>query len=280
MHKQLILIFFLQLNACNNGDLINLADLPKTLNEVSGIETIKNLSLIWMITDAGNAQILYGVDDKGAVKKELEIKAKNNDWEDLTSDDEGNIYIGDFGNNDNDRKNLTILKIKNESLNNSDEVTVESIAFQYPDQDKFPPKKKDYYFDCEAFFYYQDSLFLFTKSRVKNNYGQTNIYKLPAKPGNYTAEFIGSFNAGSDKNSWITAADISDDGRKIVLLSSKSVWIFSNYEGSNFLTGTSTELDLNHISQKEGVCFINNNTLYITDEKDSSSHANLYSFKL
>jgi sugar lactone lactonase YvrE len=30
--------------------------------------------------------------------------AENNDWEDITKDIHGNIYVGDFGNNDNDSR--------------------------------------------------------------------------------------------------------------------------------------------------------------------------------
>lgn len=37
---------------------------------------------------------------------------ENNDWEDIAKDKNGFTYIGDFGNNDNDRKNLAIYKVK------------------------------------------------------------------------------------------------------------------------------------------------------------------------
>ena len=229
--NKFLLSFFLISSSCNTGNLKIIADLPKTLNEASGIEKTIDSDLIWMLNDGGNSPKLYGVSISGKIKKELKINAKNNDWEDLTSDQEGNIYIGDFGNNANKRKNLAILKVSKDSLENKGEVNIERISFKYENQTKFPPKKKNLYFDCEAFFHFNDSLYLFTKSRVKNDFGKTNLYRIPAK------------------------------------------------QGHDFLSGNAKEFPLNHNSQKESICFENENTLYITDEKAHGMDGNLYEFE-
>jgi hypothetical protein len=42
--------------------------------------------------------------------KTLKVNAKNTDWEALTNDG-NNFYIGDFGNNDGSRRDLTIYKV-------------------------------------------------------------------------------------------------------------------------------------------------------------------------
>ena len=39
-------------------------------------------------------------------------------------------------------------------------------------------------------------------------------------------------------------------------------------------------LEFNHTSQKEGVCFKDENTLYITDEKARGEGGNLYELKI
>lgn len=280
MVKQFILLLFTSLISCNSGNLKIIADLPEILKEASGNEITTISDLIWVINDSGNSPKLYGINEKGLILKELKIKAKNNDWEDITSDKEGNLYIGDFGNNNNKRKNLAVLKVTKNSMNTSDEIDVERISFKYPNQQKFPPKKEGMYFDCEAFFHYRDSLFLFTKSHVKNDFGKTNLYKIPAKQGNYVAEFVSSFNTCFEIDCWITAADISNDGKIIALLTPKSVWVFSNFKDTNFFNGSIIEIPLNHTSQKEGLCFKNNTTLYITDEKAYGSDGFLYEFNL
>ena len=275
-----LLLLILVITSCNTDILKIKTDLPKVLNEVSGTETIVNSDLIWMLNDSGNKAKIYALNEKGTILKELKINAKNNDWEDLTSDEKGNLYIGDFGNNTNERSNLAILKINNNALKKSDKIDVERISFRYPNQTKFPPKKKNMYFDCEAFFYLNDSLFLFTKSRVKNDFGKTNLYKIPAKQGNHVAEYVSSFNSCHDLSCRITSADISDDGKSIVLLSSKAVFIFTNFTANNFFTGTFKQYDFKFETQKEGVCFKDTQTLYITDEKANGEGGNLYEFKL
>lgn len=257
-----------------------IADLPKILNEVSGTETTTKSDFIWMLNDSGNAPKLFGLNEKGNIKKELKINAKNTDWEDLASDGDGNLYIGDFGNNDNKRTNLAILKVPHETLNSNEKIEVERISFRYPNQKKFPPKKKNLYFDCEAFFHYNDSLFLFTKSRVKGNFGKTDLYKIPAKQGNHIAEYVSSFDSCSDLLCWITSTDISADGKQVALLTQKSVFVFSDFISTNFFSGTVKQYDFSFESQKEGVCFKDSKTLLITDEKAHGNGGNLYEFIL
>ena len=128
-----------------------------------------------MLNDGGNKSKIYGVSNKCKIIKTLTVKAKNNDWEDLASDEKGNLYIGDFGNNESKRKNLVILKVKHKDLSNSKKIDVEKIKFYYPNQSKFPPKKKQLFYDSESFFYYNNSLYIFTKSRVKSKFGKTTV---------------------------------------------------------------------------------------------------------
>jgi hypothetical protein len=271
---------FLFLISCQNfGQLSFLADLPKDLKEVSGNETIRNSNLIWMLNDGGNESKIYAVSEEGKIKREVYIKNKNHDWEDLTSDEKGNIYIGDFGNNLSKRKNLTILKIEEKYLKKKNAEAIR-IEFKYENQHKFPPKKKGLYFDAEAFFYFKGYMYIFTKSRVHKKYGKTFLYKLPAKKGKHIAKLIGEFENCNDLECWITSADISADGKKVALLSQKNILIFSDYKEDNFLSGNVKKIELEHRTQKEGLCFKDNYTLLITDEKAHGVGGNLYELKV
>ena len=279
--KKLPILLLLILNSCTNfGQLKIIADLPSSLKEASGIQTIKNSNLIWVLNDGGNSNKIYGLSAKGQLKKEVIINAKNHDWEDLSSDNNGNLYIGDFGNNHNNRKNLAILKINNKDLSDSKNVDIERIKFYYPNQHKFPPKKKHLYFDTESFFFYNDSIYLFTKSRVKDDYGKTSLYKIPAEKGNHAAKFISEFNFCNELKCSITSVAISFDKKKMVLLNHDTVLIFTDFNGDNFFSGKVTQLPLNHRSQKEGICFKDNNTVYIVDERAHGEGGNLYELKL
>ena len=279
--KFYFLFLLLFLSSCSNyGQLDVVADLPSSLHENSGIQLIKNSNLIWALNDGGNKNRIYGINTKGKIKKIVTINAKNNDWEDLTSDPKGNLYIGDFGNNLNNRKNLTILKVNTKDLKNKKNADVERIQFYFPEQKKFPPKKKQLYFDTESFLFFNHSLYLFTRSRVKGDYGKTSLYKIPAIEGNHAAEFISDYSSCKKLKCSITSAAMSKDQKKVVLLTSESILFLTDFEEDNFFSGKIVELPFDHKSQKEGVCFKNDETIYITDERSHGRGGNLYKFKL
>ncbi len=276
-----LFLSLLLLNACANyGQLELLTYLPNDLNEVSGIEKTNASDLLWMHNDSGNKAMLFGINNKGEILKELTLKVKNYDWEDITSDGDGNMYIADFGNNNNKRKNLVIYKVAAEELEEQKEVTPEAIKFSYPNQTKFPPKKKDRFFDAESLLYANGFLYVFTKSRVKEKYGKTSLYKLPNSGGTYVAKYIAEYTHCSSAHCVITAAAISPDKQKVVLLTHQSVLVFTNFKGDDFFSGTVKEYAFNHVSQKEGVTFVNNTTLYITDEAEKPTNSRLYKFEI
>ena len=110
--KKLAALFYITLLACDTGNLNVVTNLPRSLHEASGIEKLNDSELLWMINDSGNASSLYLVSEEGNILRELKINSKNTDWEDITKDKEGNVYIGNFGNNANKRKDLVILKVQ------------------------------------------------------------------------------------------------------------------------------------------------------------------------
>ena len=69
---------------------------------------------------------------------------------------------------------------------------------------------------------------------MKSDFGKTNLYKIPAKAGNYNATFISTFKAGNELGDWITSADISSNGKKVVLLSPNAAWVFTDFYNSVF----------------------------------------------
>jgi len=282
-HFSILLLTILLFTSCANfGQLEVKTKLPKILEEVSGIQYDANENAFWMLNDSGNSSSVFLVTERGEVLRELKIDAKNNDWEDITMDAHGNLYIGDFGNNENKRKDLRILKIKKKDLKSKKKVKVEKIYFSFPEQKKFPPKKK--YYDVEGFFEWQGSFYVFTKSRVKKKIGRTFLYRIPniqdykpaEKYGVFPAERISDFTTCPGRTCWITAADISKDGKKVALLNHKSAWVFTNFAGDDFFSGDVKELKFGHSSQKESITFKNDSIIYVADEETKSSGRNLY----
>ncbi len=274
--RKIVLLSLVFISCTNFGQLTVVADLSTSLKEVSGNEMIANSNLIWMVNDSGNKSEIFGVNRQGGIEKVVKVNAKNHDWEDLTSDEKGNLYIADFGNNNRKRKKLTILKIANQVLLNSDNVEIEKISFEYP---KLSGEEK-VSFDAEGFFYHQNYFYIFTKSRQKKKLGRTMLFKVPNMKGKHIAEFISEYSFCNSIDCRITAADISEDGNKVVLLSHKSVFVLTNFKDNDFFSGKLKELSLGHISQKEGICFKDDSTLFITDEYSMSTKGNLYAFSI
>ena len=282
MTKYSALLVVLLLISCSNyGQLTFVSKLPKKLGENSGIVHLKD-STFWFINDSGNSDKIYQANMQGDLLKEFRVdNAKNRDWEDLTSDEEGNVYIGDIGNNNSNRKDLVIYKIPNPHKEKGDHITAKKIKFHYPEQKKFPPKKKNLKYDAEAMFYRDGSIFIITKNRTKPFDGEAFIYKLPAKKGDHKAKLIASFTPCEEYATCrITSADISPDGSKIVLLSYGKLWVFSNFSGDDFTKGDISFINLGATTQLESVCFLNNSTLILSDEKRGETGRNLYSFSL
>lgn len=266
----IMLLSILLLSCKQDSKLISsLYALPNKLKEVSGIAYSTQSSLLWVLEDSGNANAIYGLSPKGELEKSITIQnAKNIDWEDITKDSEGNLYIGDFGNNENTRKDLCIYKIAKDSLLKNTINASYKISFEYPEQKKFPPKKKDLLYDVESFFEFKNNFYLFTKNRSSKFDGTTFLYKIPNIAGYHQAELLGEFKTGgSFENNAITSAAISPDGAKVVLLCHSKVWLFKDFTTDNFLSGKVSELKLHHFSQKEAICFKDKSTLLIADEK-------------
>lgn len=275
-----ILIFFYSCSE-NKTSLINqIGNLPKELKEVSGIAYSGNL--IYCISDSGNKNEVVVLDSSRTITKRITLNnIENIDWEDITFDNNGNLYIGDFGNNDNVRRDLAIYKIDKSDLQKKNVNPAYKISFDYPEQTDFPPKRKNLMFDVEAFFEYNNYFYLFTKNRSSDFDGTSYIYKISNTPGQHHAQLVKTITTCTDyHNCAITSAAISPDGSKFVLLSHSKIWLFENYTADHFTDGKVTELDLNHYSQKEAVCFKNNDTLLIADEKVKKTGGNLYEVTL
>ncbi|WP_163408334.1 SdiA-regulated domain-containing protein [Flavobacterium ajazii] len=285
MKKSFLIIVSIALLACqqqSNTDLKKLYSLPKKLKEVSGITYFPETNTLYTLEDSGNKNAIYAINSQGKLAKTITISnAKNVDWEDITKDKSGNIYIGDFGNNDNERRDLCIYKVNKNQLNKETALAEYKISFSYPEQKEFPPKKRELFYDVESFFEQNGYFYLFTKNRSKGFDGTVFIYKIKNASGTQKAVKIGEFKTCNNYNHCVlTSATISPDGKKVALLSHDKIVLLKGFKGDLFHKGSQTEVNLNHFSQKEATVFKDNNTLLIADEKADKIGGNVYEFKL
>ncbi|AWM14159.1 hypothetical protein DI487_10075 [Flavobacterium sediminis] len=282
INKTYIFFLFLSFGCCFLGScqkepttLETVASFPKELKELSGIIEIENK--LYLVEDSNNEAVIWVFHTDGTLSGKIEVKGfENRDWEALTRDEEGNLYIGDFGNNDSDRKDLRILKINKKELNRNEVVPSQVTTFNYPEQKHFPPKKKKKSFDAEAFIVKGDVFWLFTK----NKNGISHVYQIPNRPGNFKAILTDTLALSvKDKPVMVTDAAFNTRTQTLVLLG-HSVLFTMQLKTDRFPSEAVTSTVKLNTSQKEGICFGSNETLFMVDERVKKKGGNLYRLKL
>jgi len=248
---------------------INSWILPQTLNETSGLIIWNNK--LWTHNDDTDNKIYVldtlNINNYSAYPMEF---CENNDWEEISQDD-NYIYIGDFGNNVNgNRTNLKILRVdKTSILQNS--LIIDTINFSYSLQSDFSPSgNNNTNFDCEAFVVSCDSIYLFTKEWISK---KSTIYSLPKAPGNYIANFVSQYNV----QGLITGATYFED-KKIVVLSGYSqllqpfIFLLYDFQNHDFFNGNKRKVSLNMtLNQVEGIASEDGLNYFISNERFTQS---------
>ncbi|MHC5201955.1 SdiA-regulated domain-containing protein [Myroides sp. LJL119] len=283
MNKVLILILlipFLIFGKCQQTKVSPLKPymaMPKKLKEVSGLVFDSNTKTFWALQDKGNKPELYQIDTLGNIIHILKIKSKNTDWEELTCDNKGNLYIGDFGNNQNDRTDLRILKISSDSLYLDSTEPEYLVHFNYPEQTKFPGKKKELLYDAEAFILFENNFYIFTKNRSTNKNLVTLVYRVPNQPGDFKATLLTQIPiCKTFRDCAITGATLVPGTKDVLLISNSSIFKLTNFLNLDFEKLKVSHYNLQHVSQKESICFKGPDTIFIADEKKKSAPSFIY----
>ncbi len=240
--------------------------LPDVVNETSGL--INFNGGLWTHNDSGGDAKIYKFSaETGEILQIIKIvNVKNHDIEDITQD-EHYIYVGDFGNNFGNRKNLQVYKINKTNIPKSGDtiVTAEVISFNYKDQLSFERKNRRNNYDCEAFISLGNHLYLFSKNWANEI---TKCYRLPKQSGNYELEIIDTF----DVRGLITAADFDSTKHRLVLAGYENfvpfMWTIWDFSKDQFFSGHKKRADFAYINgaQTEGICFKNPDEVYISCE--------------
>jgi DNA-binding beta-propeller fold protein YncE len=241
------------------------------VSESSGLEVSKcNPGVFWTHNDSGNGNKLFAFNEKGADLGTWRVTgAANKDWEDISSfkDKQGkcHLFIGDIGNNSLGRRELTIYKILEPIVKPSAAVlsteTAIAIKFEYPDSRH----------DAEALAVHPESGAIYVVT--KRYGGASGVYEVI--PGTKKARKIANVKVPSIPNGLVTGADVSSDGRHLVLSD-----YFGGYEFSLPADSDSfgdiwkqkpTLVDLGVRKQGEAVAYGPDGlTVYATSEKRDS----------
>lgn len=265
-----------------NIDPVPMGRISSALYETSGIAVTES-NTIWSHNDSGNSNEIFCIDTNGVVLRSITItNAENVDWEDMTIDAAGNLYINDAGNNNNDRHDLKILKIPDPAQIDGNTIDAEIISFVLEDQTAFPPAQNNRNFDIEAIAYKFGYLYLFTKNRSTPQNGWCKMYRLPATAGQFMASLQDSIFLGTNNDdARVTAADIHPQTGELVLLTANRIISFTEAMGDRFLDGVKNYYTFtSEMGQIEAIQFVENRKLYITEEGSSSNPGYLYRIDL
>ena len=249
----------------------------RPIEESSGLVRSRTWpEIYWTHNDSGNQARIFAVRINGSIVKPERVKdkeyngsqvsgARNIDWEDIALDAEGNLYIGDFGNNWNARRDLGVYVLKEPNpFEQTDALVLRRIPFEFPDQKQYPPPKERNY-DVEALFFANNRLYILTKNRGNT---KTRLYRFaPIVPDRINRLiFLGEFNTREK----VTAADISPDENRLAVLTYEAIWMFerTSMDSESWLNGRVWWLPIKNCSTCEGVCFSDDAILISSERRE------------
>ncbi|MEE2788942.1 MAG: hypothetical protein VX589_16520 [Myxococcota bacterium] len=277
--------------------------LPVAVDESSGlVASLTNPGILWTHNDSGAQPVIYAITLDGRLKGVFTVEGVGaEDWEAVTTDLNGHLYVGDFGNNRNERRNLVVYRVAEPRVSAANTAVVhgsvdahQAIPFHFPEQTAFPQPNR-INFDAEALFWAphpetgEGTLYVLTKHRSDT---KTSLYRFDdlSGPQQRGLSLVGQFDVGGDPRNFggqVTGADISVDGRTLAILTYHAIFIFQRPTvGDNYLSSMVNRipLDQSQTQQTEGIAWLGEK-LIITNEQgrifvitgaQSSEHARVW----
>ncbi|MFZ4484636.1 MAG: hypothetical protein ACOYOL_11730 [Chthoniobacterales bacterium] len=235
---------------------------PSLVTECSGlVQSLRYAGVFWAVGDSGSGASIVPVQADGKVSPfwpgPVRIDGvKNNDWEDLALDEQGNLIIADLGNNSGRRKQL-MLHFVNEPKPGATVVSPRrTLRVHYEDQ---KGAAEDY--DCEAVFAAGGRIFCLTKQRSDQ---RTRLYRLAGESPSKSnpLRLVDSFDIGG----LVTAADVSPDGKSVAVLTYTALWVFDfDPKTGNIFRGRIRRMPI-FAWQAEALAFEGNDQVVIGNE--------------
>lgn len=212
----------------------------RKLTEASGIVASPNHpGIFWTHNDGGDG-VLYAIHLDGSDAGQVPVQKKPDDWEDITADENGDLYQADVGNNNRQRTHLVVRRIKEPD----------------PDQKKYAPveqtwklKFPDKPFDCESLFLFDGYGYVIPKLHA----GRAELYRFPLKSAKKTSVLEKLFELPIDHP--ITAASLNKDASVLAVLTRGGLDLFQiDGKIEKITAATPTHIELPPV-QTEGCCF-------------------------
>ena len=258
----------------DSAEIVSKIVLPKIINETSGLEFYNNNFITH--NDSGGEPSLYVFNEDGEIIETIELnknpdfEIENNDWEDITNDNEY-LFVADTGNNFGNRDNLNIIRVSK----GTDFMVDGIIEISYSDQESFFPRPKHKY-DAEAIIVIEDKIALFSKDRENLN---TDLYLVDK---NQNGSQILTSEVSYNVNTLITGGDYDEDRNLLALVSYNSkgnqyLLLFENFKLNNLENNTFKKFKIPlEQAQIEAVKIIDEKTFWVTSEDEGIGSPFMY----
>ncbi len=256
------------------------------MHELSGMVAGRTSpGILWAHNDSGDEARVFAMNKKAELVGVLNIKgAVNYDWEDIgigpgPVPGANYLYIGDHGDNDAVRKSISVVRVQEPDVDTlgSKPFTAlsspsETIRLKYPDGAR----------DAESMFVDPASgdIYIISKRETK-----VRVYRAAypqSTTDTTTLEYLLELPYGSlgIPNNGVTAADISPDGKEILIKTYLNVYYYTRAEGESItdaLKKTAVVLSYTMEPQGEAICWDNAGAgFYTISELGSGSGVVLY----
>lgn len=236
--------------------------LPGRLSEISGI--VYHEGGVYAINDSWHKAVIYTLEfGTFHILESYKIHdLKNKDWEEITIY-KGNIYIGDFGNNFGNRRDLSVYVMPVNELG-SESQNVKNIRFRYKDQDTFTGIPYNHPWDCEAMVVDSAGIWLFSKDRESKI---TSLYKLPHNLKDGQVSPACSYNTGF----MVTGAFYSSEEGRLYLVGYRNrntyMVIFKDTDGIEFSSDFGRYIVPELRNRQVESVFVKDGIIYLASEK-------------
>jgi hypothetical protein len=237
----------------------------KMIDEMSGIAKSRQFKdTYWVHNDSGDSARIFAIHRNGKLIQPhvpnyegIKLEGSMNfDWEDIAI--EGNtLYVSDCGDNLNFRTDQCVYVIKEPNPESVTSVKdIKKIRIKYPD--KTPTSS--WHFDCESLGVYKGTLYFITKWRAGRSSipsSGATIYRLK-NPSFDKVNVLEKLDTNEDVGGWVTACDISPDGKQLAMLTqfpNQSIWIYDLTKGNDILHHPLKQIKFYGAKQCEALCW-------------------------
>ena len=235
------------------------------IHESSGLSASECQEVLWTHNDAGNDALVFAMGTDGRHLGAWRVaNAVNHDWESIATfrDPKGKCFllIGDFGDNDEDRKIRSIYRIPEPAV--TDETVrssarspltteaAEKLDFAYPDGPK----------NAEVILVHPKTSEIYVLT--KNRRGPSEVHKIkPVFDGRdmLVTQKVGEISVPSKPIGLLTGGSISPDGKRVMVCDVKSGYELVLPDGADDLDAIwkqkPVKVDLGERKQGEGVSY-------------------------